>query len=178
MSSVITIGDKQFRPCITQRQLQQAVSRIAGQINQELRDEHPLFLVVLNGAFMFAADLLKEVTIPCQISFVKLASYDGTFSSGEVNELVGLAEDPAERTVVVLEDIVDTGLTIDKLVGLLKQKNARRICVATALMKPEAYKKEHRIDYVGLEIGNDFVVGYGLDYNGQGRNLKEIYTLV
>lgn len=178
MSSVITIGDKQFKPCITQGQLQQAVSRIAGQINQEFRDEQPLFLVVLNGAFMFAADLLKEVTIPCQISFVKLASYEGTVSSGEVSELIGLIEDPAGRTVVVLEDIVDTGITIDKLIGILKQKNVRRICVATALMKPEAYKRNHRIDYVGLEIGNEFVIGYGLDYQGQGRNLKEIYILV
>lgn len=177
MVSFITIKDKRFKTYIPQQQLQEAVKRVADLINEELKEETPLFLVVLNGAFMFAADLLKEVSIPCGISFVKLASYEGTSSSGNVCELIGLSEDITGRTVVVVEDIVDTGLTIDNLVKILKEKNVKQIRIATALLKKEVYKREHMIHYVGIEIGNDFVVGYGLDYDGLGRNLKEIYVL-
>ncbi|MCE3225507.1 MAG: hypoxanthine phosphoribosyltransferase [Bacteroidetes bacterium] len=126
---------------------------------------------------MFASDLLKEVTIPCEISFIKVASYHGTSSSGSVSELIGLTEDLSGRTVVIVEDIVDTGVTLEKLVTVLQRKNVKQIKVATALMKPDSYKKEFKVDYVGMEIGNDFVVGYGLDYDGMGRNLKEIYVL-
>lgn len=177
MSSSITIGDKQFKPCVTEAQLQQAVRRIAAQINAEFKDEKPLFIIVLNGAFMFGADLMKEIVIPCELSFIKLASYRGLASSGQVESLIGLNENLAGRTVIVVEDIVDSGLTIDTVIRELKHKNARRVEVATALLKPHAYTRSHAINYVGLEIGDDFVVGYGLDYNGLGRNLKEIYVL-
>lgn len=155
----------------------EAVKKVASQINQELKDELPVFLVVLNGSFMFASDLLKEISIPCEISFIKVASYHGTSSSGAVSEIIGLSEDITNRTVVIVEDIVDTGITLEKLVTILNRKNVKQIKVASALLKPDSYKKEYPIDYVGLKIANDFVVGYGLDYDGLGRNLKEIYVL-
>ncbi len=177
MSQVITINDKRFRPYISQQKIEQAVKQVAAQINNDLKNEWPVFLVVLNGAFMFASDLLKEISIACEISFIKVASYLGASSSGEVTELIGLTEDLSNRTVVVVEDIVDTGTTIDRIIDLLHRKKVKQIKIATALMKPAAYKKKHEIHYVGIPIQNDFVVGYGLDYNGQGRNLKEVYIL-
>lgn len=177
MEQKITIKDKQFKPYIPEAQIMEAVKKVASQINQELKDELPVFLVVLNGSFMFASDLLKEISIPCEISFIKVASYHGTSSSGAVSEIIGLSEDITNRTVVIVEDIVDTGITLEKLVTILNRKNVKQIKVASALLKPDSYKKEYPIDYVGLKIANDFVVGYGLDYDGLGRNLKEIYVL-
>ena len=140
MSELITIKDKQFKPYITQQQLSEAVKKIADSINKDLEKELPLFLVVLNGSFMFAADLLKEVTIPCEISFIKLASYHGTSSTGTVTEMIGLTEEIKGRTVVIVEDIVDTGITLEKLVTLLTKKEVKQIKVASFLLKPEAYK--------------------------------------
>lgn len=175
MSQLITIKDKQFKPYISAPAIHEAVKNIAKKINAELTNDFPIFLVVLNGSFMFAADLLREVTIPCEISFIKLSSYSGTSSSGNVSELIGLNEDLSGRTVVVVEDIVDSGNTLEKLMSALSK--TKQIKVAAALFKPEAYKKKHDIDYVGLTIKNEFVVGYGLDYDGQGRNLKDIYIL-
>ncbi|MBX3164372.1 MAG: hypoxanthine phosphoribosyltransferase [Bacteroidetes bacterium] len=175
MSQTITIKDKQFKLFISGHEISAAVKNTAAEINKSLKNDLPLFLVVLNGAFMFASDLLKEITIPCEISFIKVASYHGTSSSGSITELIGLTEDVTNRTVVIVEDIVDTGTTIQKLTDILKHKNAKQIKIATALMKPDTYKKECKIDYIGIKIKNEFVVGYGLDYNGLGRNLKEIY---
>jgi hypoxanthine phosphoribosyltransferase len=126
---------------------------------------------------MFAADLLKEVNIPCEISFIKVASYYGTTSTGAVTELIGLTEDITDRTVVIVEDIVDSGVTIERLVNVLTRKKVKQIKIATALLKPNSYKKNIKVDYVGIEIPDDFVIGYGLDYDGLGRNLKEIYVL-
>jgi hypoxanthine phosphoribosyltransferase len=177
MSKIVTIKDKQFKPYISQQQISDAVKNIANTINVELEKDLPLFLVVLNGSFMFAADLLKEISIPCEISFIKVASYHGTTSTGTVTELIGLTEDITGRTVVIVEDIVDTGITLEKLITVLNRKNVKQIKVATVLLKPESYNKEFTIDYFGMKIPNDFVVGYGLDYDGQGRNLKEIYVL-
>lgn len=177
MSDLVTIKDKQFKPYISQQQISEAVKKIANSINNELKNEQPLFLVVLNGSFMFAADLLKEVSIPCEISFIKVASYHGTTSSGTVTELIGLTEDITGRTVIIVEDIVDTGITLEKLITVLNRKNVKQIKVATVLLKPDSYKKEYKIDYYGMKIPNDFVIGYGLDYDGLGRNLKEIYVL-
>jgi hypoxanthine phosphoribosyltransferase len=177
MSKIVTIKDKQFKPYISQQQISDAVKNIANTINVELEKDLPLFLVVLNGSFMFAADLLKEISIPCEISFIKVASYHGTTSTGTVTELIGLTEDITGRTVVIVEDIVDTGITLEKLITVLNRKNVKQIKVATVLLKPDSYKKEFPIDYFGMKIPNDFVVGYGLDYDGQGRNLKEIYVL-
>ncbi len=175
MNQLITINDKQFKPYISAAAIHEGVKNIAQKINAELNNEFPLFLVVLNGSFMFAADLLREVTIPCEISFIKLSSYSGTSSSGTVSELIGLNEDLSGRTVVIVEDIVDSGNTLEKLMDSLSK--TKKIKVAAALFKPEAYKKKHSVDYVGLTIKNEFVIGYGLDYNGQGRNLKDIYIL-
>lgn len=177
MSRLISIKDKQFRPCIGEKEIAGAVKKMAEAINKDLKDEFPVFLVVLNGSFMFAADLLRGVEIPCEISFIKVASYEGTSSSGAVHELIGLRENLEGRTVVIVEDIVDSGNTLEIISGRLKEKKARQVKVATALFKPGAYKKSHPVDYAGFEIGNEFVVGYGLDYDGMGRNLKEIYVL-
>ena len=177
MSRLVTIKDKQFKPYISQKKMSNAVKKVALAINKELKNDRPLFLVVLNGSFMFAADLLKEITIPCEISFIKVASYVGTSSKGTITELIGLTEEVSGRTVVIVEDIVDSGLTIEKLVNVLKRKKVKKIKIATALLKPDSYKKKFIIDYVGINIPNDFVVGYGLDYNGLGRNLKQIHVL-
>lgn len=173
----ITVKDKQFKPYIGEDKILEAVKTLAKRINVELKDDFPLFLVVLNGSFMFAADLLKEVSIPCEISFIKVASYHGTTSTGSVTELVGLSEDVKGRTIVIVEDIVDTGITLEKLHGVLTKREAGSVKVATMLIKPDSYKKSIKVDYAGIEIPNDFVVGYGLDYDGQGRNLRDIYVL-
>lgn len=177
MSELITIKDKQFKPYIGAEKIKEAVLKVAQELNNDLQDDFPIFLVVLNGSFMFAADLLREVSIPCEISFVKLASYHGTSSTGEVHELIGLKENVKGRTVVIVEDIVDTGNTIEKLIELLQIKNVKNIKIATALFKPEAYTKPFEVNYCGLQIKNEFVLGYGLDYDGLGRNLKDIYIL-
>lgn len=174
---LVTLKDKQFKPYISSDTIEAAVKKVASQINSDLKNETPLFVAVLNGSFMFAADLMKQIEIPCEISFVKLASYQGTESTGVVNELIGLNQDISGRTVVVIEDIVDTGNTIEKLTDILKNKNVKKLKIATALLKPSVYKKDIAIDYVGMEIPNDFVVGYGLDYDGLGRNLKDILVI-
>ena len=173
----VQLKDKEFKPYIKSDKIAEAVSVVAEKINQELKDEFPLFLVVLNGSFMFAADLLREVNIKAEISFIKVASYHGTSSSGSVTELIGLSEEIKDRTVVIVEDIVDTGVTLEKLHLVLTKKGVKNIKIASFLMKPESYKKDIAVDYVGMSIPNDFVVGYGLDYDGLGRNLKDIYVL-
>jgi len=175
--SIVTLKDKQFKPYINSEQIEVAVKKVARQINTDLKNELPLFIAVLNGSFMFAADLMKQIEIPCEISFVKMASYHGTESTGKVNELIGLNQNIEGRTVVVIEDIVDTGNTIEKLTSMLKDKKVKSFKIATALFKPSVYKKDIKIDYVGIEIPNDFVVGYGLDYDGLGRNLKDILVI-
>ncbi len=177
MNQVITIKDKQFKPFISQQKIADAVKKLADTINSELKHETPVFLAVLNGSFMFAADLLKEITIPCEITFVKLASYQGTASSGMVSELIGLNENLSGRTVVIIEDIIDSGLTLERLTDMLEKKNVKQIKVATILLKPSSYTRSIKVDYIGFNIANDFVVGYGLDYEGLGRNLKEIHVL-
>ncbi len=173
----VTLKDKTFVPYITADRISASVRQLADRINHDLAHEFPLFLVVLNGSFMFAADLLKEVSIPCELSFIKLASYHGTSSSGSVTELIGLTEEIKGRTVVVVEDIVDTGVTIEKLVAVLHKKEVKAVRIASFLLKPEAYKKSIPLNYVGIEIPNEFVVGYGLDYDGLGRNLKDVFVL-
>ena len=173
----ITINDKTFVLSITSDKILEKVKVMAQKINSELSNEMPLFLAVLNGSFMFAADLLKEITIPCEISFIKLASYTGTSSSGMVTEIIGLTEEIKGRTVVIIEDIVDTGATIEKLVDLLSKKNVKQIKIASLLFKPESYTKKIKLDYIAMEIPNEFIIGYGLDYNGLGRNTKDLFIL-
>jgi len=177
MSTLITIKDKSFKPLISEQKIAEAVRQLAEKINRDFIDKNPLFVAVLNGSFIFAADLLREITIPCEISFVKLASYEGMTSKGAVTELIGLGEDLTHRTVIIVEDIVDSGITVARLKELLNSKNVKEIKVATILFKPEAFKKDIAPEYVGFSIKNDFVVGYGLDYQGLGRNLKEIHVI-
>jgi len=174
----VKIKDKEFQVSITQEQIETAVKNVAEQINWDLAGKDPLFLVVLNGAFMFAADLMRHVSIPCEITFIKLSSYEGTKSSGVVKEIFGLNESVEGRTVVVVEDIVDTGFTMEKIVASLKEKGAADIRVATFFLKPDSLQRDVPLNYVALRIPNAFIVGYGLDYDGYGRNLKEVYTLI
>ncbi len=173
----VTYHDKTFRRYINQRIIRQSVSRMATRMNMDLKDENPFFICVLNGAFMFASDLLKQFCHPCSIGFVKLSSYDGTESSGKVKQLIGLQDDLQGRTVVILEDIVDTGTTLEILVEELKKHKPKCILVSAMLLKPEVYKKNIPINYHGIEIPNKFVIGYGLDYNGMGRNLQCVYII-
>lgn len=172
----IKIHDLTFEIKITSTEIQKAVSEVATKINTDLKGKKPLFLAVLNGSFMFASDLLKKVTIDCEISFVKVASYEGTSSTGEIKGLIGMNEDIKGRTVVIVEDIVDTGNTVEKVWNELKTKGATDVKIATLLFKPLAYTKTVPIDYVAIKVPNDFLVGYGLDYNGLGRNLADIYV--
>lgn len=174
----IQVGDKKFSIYIKSKEIEHAVEKIANQINIDLKGKNPLFLVVLNGAFVFAADLLKKISIPCEISFVKLSSYVGTQSTSVIRELIGLDEVVSGRTVVILEDIIDTGLTMGATRDKLKKLEAKDVRIATLLFKPQAFKMNYHIDYIGIEIPNDFIVGYGLDYNGYGRNFPEIYKIV
>ena len=172
----IKIHDLTFEIKITSREIEQAVSEVATKINNDLKGKKPLFLAVLNGSFMFASDLLKKVTIDCEISFVKIASYEGTSSTGEIKGLIGVNEDIKGRTVVIVEDIVDTGNTVENVWNELKNKGAVDVKIATLLFKPLAFTKTLPIDYVAIKVPNDFLVGYGLDYNGLGRNLADIYV--
>ena len=162
----IKLHDKHFRLFITNEKILEAISEVAGVLNNEYRErEAPLFLSVLNGSFMFAADLLKKIEFPCEISFIKLSSYSGTETTGQIKEMLGLATSVKGREVIVIEDIVDTGNTIVDLHTILKEKGASAIKFCTLLLKPDAYKKDMKIDYSAMSIPNDFIVGYGLDYN-------------
>ena len=174
----IQIHDKKFTLSITESEIQAAVRRVGEAINHDLSDSNPLFICVLNGAFMFAGDLMKIVNFPCEITFVKLSSYEGIYTSGSVKEVIGLNESVVGRNVVVVEDIVDTGITMEKIIASLKAKGAKSIKIATFLQKPEALQRDITVDYVAMKIPNQFIVGYGLDYDGYGRNLKDIYTVV
>lgn len=174
----IQVKDKTFEISLGAKRIEKAVENIAQQINTDLRDKNPLFLVVLNGAFMFASDLMKKITIPCEISFVKLSSYVGTQTTSTVRELIGLDEVLHDRTVVIVEDIIDTGITMGVTMGKLKNLEAEDVKIATLLFKPDAFQRDYPIDYIGIEIPNDFIVGYGLDYDGHGRNIPEIYKIV
>lgn len=175
---IIQIKDKRFKTFIPEAQILQEVSRVANEIMNDLRDEKPLFVSVLNGSFMFTADLMKYLDMPCEVSFVKLASYEGTSSTGKVKELVGLNDDITGRTVVIVEDIVDTGLTMQRLVETLKARNPKEVRIATLLVKPDKLQVSLDIQYVAMNIPNDFIVGYGLDYDGLGRNYRDIYTVI
>ena len=174
----IRIKDKQFKTFITEEQILKEVARVGEEINRDLADAIPLFVSVLNGSFMFTADLMKHVSVPCEISFVKLASYAGTSSTGKVKELVGLNDDITGRTIVIVEDIIDTGLTMERLIETLKARNPKEIRIATLLVKPDKLKVDFDINYIAMSIPNDFIVGYGLDYDGLGRNYRDIYTVI
>ena len=173
----ITVLDREFSVYITEDEIQSRVTALAEKINEDLKGQDVLFFGVLNGVFLFAADIFRQINLECQVSFIKLASYDGTSSTGKIKELIGWNEDITGKTVVVLEDIVDTGATLERVIGELKLRKAADVKICTLLFKPEAYTKDIPVDYIGFEIPNNFVVGYGLDYDGYGRNLRAIYKL-
>lgn len=178
MKDKIKVKDKEFRVFIKAEDLDVAVAKVADSINADLKGRVPLFLVVLNGAFMFASDLMKKIKIENNISFVKLSSYTGTRSSQVINELIGLNEVVKGRTVVIIEDIIDTGFTMRRMLDILHGQEAADVRIATLFYKPDAFQSDYPIDYVGIEIQNDFIVGYGLDYDGFARNLPDIYKIV
>lgn len=173
----IKLHDKTFEIYITEEEINKIVQEVANKINNS-NIEKPLFIAVLNGSFLFAADLMRNITIQnAEISFIKLASYEGTSSTGEVNELIGINQELKNRNIIVLEDIIDTGNTLEKIIEIFKSKEVASLNIATLLYKPEAYTKEIPINFIGKSIPNKFVVGYGLDYNEIGRNLPHIYKL-
>jgi hypoxanthine phosphoribosyltransferase len=175
---VIQINDKSFEVFIRENELHEKIKSLAARINEEYQGKEVIFIAILNGAFMFASDLLKSITLPCEISFVKVSSYHGGMStSGRVDELIGLNASIEGKEVIILEDIVDTGITIDKIITLLKAESPASVKVCTLLYKPDAFKGKKAPELVGITIPNKFVVGYGLDYDEKGRNLREIYQL-
>lgn len=174
----VKIKDKEFAISISSDRIQSAIKQVAAKINKDYSGKQPLFIAILNGSFMFAADLFKSLDIDCEISFIKLSSYQGTQTTEKVNELIGLNQDIKGRDIILIEDIVDTGITLDNTIKNLTQFNPKTIKVATLLYKPEAFKNQFTIDYIGIEIPNDFIVGYGLDYDGYGRNLPDIYKII
>lgn len=175
----VAILDKEFELFIPYEKIRSIVEEMAERMNSDFKGKNPLFLCILNGSFMFAAEIFKRISLlDAEISFVKLASYSGTSTTGTVKELIGLNESLSGRTVVVLEDIVDSGITIAKTIEQISSKNPLEIKIATLLLKPDALQVEVPLDYIGLEIPNDFIVGYGLDYNGRGRNLIDIYKVI
>ncbi len=175
---IIQVLDKKFGISIPEEEVLKRVDAVAEQINRDMAGKNPIFLAVLNGAFIFAADLIRRITIPCEISFVKLASYQGTTSSGKVTEVIGINENLAGRTVIIVEDIVETGLTIQQMMESLGTRNPESVHVCTLLLKPDRLTVDIDIRYVAMRIPNEFILGYGLDYNQQGRGLRDIYTLV
>lgn len=175
--STIKVKDKTFKTFIPEEEIQRRVKAVADKINKDLDGKNPLFLAVLNGSFIFAADLMRYITIPCEISFVKLASYQGTTSTGKVKEIIGINEDLQGRTVVIVEDIVDTGKTMKRMLETLSTRNPESLHICTLLVKPDKIEEDLKVEYVAMEIPNDFIVGYGLDYDQQGRNLRDIYVV-
>lgn len=174
----ITLKDRDFSLFISAAEIEKAVEAMAQKINEDLKGRTPIFLVILSGAFVFAADLLRKINMDCDVTFVRLSSYSGTQSTEKIRELLGLNEVLKDRHVVVVEDIIDTGHTMDDMVHKLKHLEAADVRIATFLLKPAALRKDLKIHYVGMEIPNDFIVGYGLDYDGFGRNLPDIYKVV
>ncbi len=174
----VTVRDRKFTVSITEETIKRRVAEVAAQISKDLEGKDPLFLAVLNGSFIFAADLMRGITIPCEITFMRMSSYEGTSSTGNVQQLIGLKENIKGRTVVIIEDIIDSGLTMKSLLETLADKEPADVRIASLLVKPGNLKVKLDVPYCCFEIPNDFIVGYGLDYDGEGRNLPHIYTVV
>ncbi|MCT4613355.1 MAG: hypoxanthine phosphoribosyltransferase [Marinifilaceae bacterium] len=175
----IKLIDREFEVSIPSEKLDKVIAEMAEKMNKDLAGKNPLFICILNGSFMFASDLMKHITVEnAEITFMRLSSYDGMSTTGKVKKLMGFTEDIEDRTIILLEDIVDTGVTISNTLQQIKDYNCREVLVATMLFKPDALKRDVKIDYIGMEIPNDFIVGRGLDYNGLGRNYPNIYTVV
>lgn len=176
--ALITVNEKQFKPYLSAKQIDEQVKRVAQEINNDYKDKRPLFIGILNGSFMFASDLFKEITVDAEISFIKLASYKGTKSTGLVITSIGLDESLKDRHVIIVEDIVDTGKTLSEFLPQLTDQRPASLKIAALLHKPDALKHPLTIDYLGFNVPDKFLLGYGLDFDGLGRNLKEIYQLV
>lgn len=174
---MIHLHDKTFEPFISAEEIDFAIANIAKQMDDDFFDDVPIFIGVLNGSFMVLSDLMKHYRGMCEVSFVKMASYEGTQTTNDVVELIGLNQSLEGRTVVIVEDIVDTGNTVEKLKTILKGHSIKHLKIATLFLKPDVYSKDIKIDYVGIRIPNKFIVGFGLDYNGLGRNLIDVYQL-
>lgn len=175
--SILQVGDKEFEVFIPFSRILERISEMGTQLNRDYEALNPVFVPVLNGSFMFASDLIREICIPCQVSFVKTASYEGTQSSGKVNQLIGLEQDVKNRHIILLEDIVDTGKTLAALLPELEKLQPASIQVASLFFKPEAFREAFELKYTGFEIPDKFIIGYGLDYNGYGRNYRDVYQL-
>lgn len=174
---MIQLHDKTFEAFISENEINYAIQNVAKQIEDDFYDDVPIFVGVLNGAFMFFSDLMKHYDRPCEVSFVKMASYEGMQTTHQVKEIIGINQDLTGRSVIIVEDIVDTGNTVEELKHIFKEKGVKHFKIATLFFKPEAYTKDIKLDYVGIRIPNKFIVGFGLDYDGLGRNLKQVYQL-
>lgn len=175
---IIQVKDKQFKLFLSEEQILKEVSRVASEINRDFAGKEPLFLSILNGSFMFASDLMKSINISCEISFVKMASYEGTSSMGIIKEVIGLTESIKDRHVIIMEDIVDTGLTMKQTVEALSSQQPASLSICTLLCKPGKLQVDLDLKYVAWNIPDDFIVGYGLDYDGFGRNTRDIYSIL
>lgn len=175
--SIIKLHDKHFKPFISAKKINEAVVKMAKSVEKDLNGEIPIFVGVLNGSFMFAADFIRAYNANCEVSFVKLTSYLNDSSTGIVKQLVGINEDLEGRTIVILEDIIDTGTTLEEIYTIFRDKKVKQLMIATLFFKPDVFRKGLPIDYIGISIPDKFIIGYGLDYNGLGRNLADIYQL-
>jgi hypoxanthine phosphoribosyltransferase len=178
MADKVILHDKEFEQFISKRDIQAAVRSLSDRITKDYEGQKPVFLIVLNGAFMFAADLLKRIRFDCEIAFVKVKSYNGTQSTGTIHQVLGLDIPLQGRSVLLVEDIIDTGLTLDNLRSQVLEMGASNVKIVSCLLKPSAFSKNYAIDYLCFSIPNEFVVGYGLDYDGLGRNYPEVYKIV
>ncbi|WP_412984014.1 adenylate kinase [Pontimicrobium sp. IMCC45349] len=174
---MIKLHDLYFKPFISAQKIEDTVERMAQEIAKDLGDEIPVFVGILNGSFMFVSDFVKKYPKPCEVTFIKLASYEGVKSTEDIQRLIGLTQDLSGRTVVILEDIIDSGNTMDEVHRIFKNESVKELIIATMFYKPEAYKKDYKLHYIGIEIPKKFIVGYGLDYDGLGRDLPEVYQL-
>jgi hypoxanthine phosphoribosyltransferase len=174
----LKIHDKKFSESINASAIQEAIDKIATKLNCDFKEKEVFFLAVLNGSFMFAADLLKQIDFDCRISFIKVASYIGTESTGNINQLIGINETLTGKSVIIIEDIIDSGNTLNVILNELRKHQPTEIKIVSLLFKPDSFEYKFKIDYVGFRIPNEFVVGFGLDYDGLGRNLTSIYTVV
>ena len=174
----LKILNKEFEMLIEASEIYEMIEKLSKKLNKDLKGKEVVFLEILNGAFIFVADLIRRIKTDCQITFVKMTSYKGTSTTGSVETLIGIAEELRDKTVVILEDIVDTGLTLENTLKQIREHRPAKILTVVLLFKPDACIKDIRIDYLGRKIPNDFVIGYGLDYNGFGRNLPDIYRII
>ena len=174
----VKINDRSFRVSITETEIKNRIKSLAAEISADMEGKNPLFLAVLNGSFIFAADMMREMTIPCEISFVKLASYQGTTSTGKIQEVIGINENLTGRTVIIVEDIVESGQTMKRMIESLGTRNPASVQICTLFFKPDKLKEDLTLDYVAFRIPDDFIVGYGLDYDQAGRGLKDVYSII